>query len=63
LEQQSAHVDEDVPLASLDLFFRVEAPVGCDLGGLGALAVDDAERRSRLPSFGRARRRARSVEE
>lgn len=50
-DQQAKRVDDDVPLAAVDLLARVEAPGAATFGGLHGLAVDDAGRRTCLPSL------------
>ena len=48
-DQQAQRVDDDVPLAALDLLACVEATNAAAFGGLHALAVNDARRTGSPP--------------
>src|SRR5579883_588953 len=65
-DEQAQDVHEQMSLAALDLLSRVETLGASDLGGLDALAVDDAQRRllvaTRLDSCTSAQRVQRALE-
>lgn len=49
--KKAESIGEDMPLAALDLLAGVKAPNAAALGGLDALAVDDAGARAGLTPF------------